>query len=258
MADERFVETEGQVETQAQVDDQLTSTMNPDQEQADNAVQDAQAAVDQTLEANGISEDDTNEWQRQNAAESETDAEVEADMTGDDADGDTVLSEGERISSSQMDNELPSDVPENCQQAKEGVENAQAAVDQTLEANGISEDNTNQWQRWNTAESATDSEVEKEMNCDAGNDDTVVSEGQDISKEQLDNELAPDIPETEQQAQDAEADAAAAADNSLDATGVSLDNTNEWQRQNTDEAETNAIVEEEAVNGKKDLPDYLL
>lgn len=176
-----------------------------------------------------------------------------------------IESEGQEIPLSEMESELSSTQnPSGCK-ACDAVQNAQAAVDITLEATGDSFDNTFQSQRWNTAEAETNAAVQAEMvdkvQCDAvGGGQTVESEGQNISLEQMEDELAADVPETDKAADEAAAYAQDGVDETLEATGISLDDTNEWQRENAAEAETDAAVEVEDVKkqSKKELPDYLL
>lgn len=176
-----------------------------------------------------------------------------------------IESEGQEIPESEMESELSSTQnPSECK-ACDAVQNAQAAVDVSLEATGDSFDNTFESQRWNTAEAETDAAVQAEMvdkvQCDAlGGEQTIESEGQDISMEQMDNELAADVPETNEAADESVEVAQDSVDETLEATGISFDDTNEWQRENTAEAETDAAVEAEDVTRTpgKELPDYLL
>jgi len=244
--------SEGKVETFEQVEATLAQTENPTPEEAKEAVQQAQTAVDESLQATGDSFDNTDEWQRQNAAEAETDAAVEEEVQAkgnSKAAEDLITSEGKEKTLSQIDLELTADVPEDAEKAKLSEEEAQIAVDESLNATGISFDDTNEWQRQNAAEAETDAAVEEEMHPESEKEDTqtVVSGGEVKTIHQIDEELSPAFSENKAEKKEAEKEAQAAVDESLDATGISFDDTNEWQRQNAAEAETDAAVEEEMI-----------
>jgi hypothetical protein len=224
-----------EIKSSSELNDRLAADIpETGQEAQEGLYTDSVEAAD-TLESTG----DTTQWQRQNSAESETDAAVEDDMVAHpeaaDTDRPTIQSP---------------DSKQTLKEAEEGLGSAQAAASDILESTG----DTTQWQRQNSAESVTDEAVEVTMD-----EETLKRRAVEQAKSIPETDrLHSDIPETRREAEEAVRVDNVEADIDIEATG----DVTEWQDAGAEEAETDAAVEVTETKPKRhvkdDLPDYLL